>query len=735
MKGLHFKHRESRGAEKSTENTTVETKTNNSESIDSAQEAQQIENSAKVLTELMAFGMSKAICGLYHSMVGFATQNASQAKSFADENTEEVVDEAVDETIVAEVVTPEVDISESIKKDAAPRVAKDADVQVVNDSVTQQSMAEAMKAQAASQPQAEPQQQAEPQPAAASQPQPEVVSQPQAEVQSEPKQGGLFSNLVVDPDNGFIGKQNDGAEEVEGLKIANCDFGAFMRRPKEGPIKTTPMFQAGDRSMLFGNMQYDPKNERVYVTNNVSDYYTAPFKTSPVFQATNIPTGYDPFRKPVHKIDEPVKPQQPPVIKPKDQDNVNVDLDAINDIPVVDTKKRELPNIINPGKIVDGSDEDIKKKEDHGPFIPLYTEKNNKIAQEFKNAQATLLRIQAIANELHAQCMFEYYHSEPYNKVILVYISPEGGTRENSQGELEVEFDYVRSFIIDPGVIIDRRVKLFPTFYDAESGKWPILETCNPYDLRPNRENSKEGSFNEDLIRGIILYGHNNVNPKRGMMSDELIKLNKYVELSSMPTKFANSAIRNQIRARLFEFMEDGKFDLIYAQAPWSRWRFAVGSCDTDTCSFVLTNRGTPWCFGGIVVMNPVIEIYFDANGGRRYAINKAINTLMPAEYVSQSPKVEKTLTNIIRDPNAPNPRPMPDPAKYEKRQYKKPNNNNSQEPKQQSVPEAAKKPVKNVQLSMPKQDVKKPADKPAEDKPANNSDEEKPEVPFKIKP
>lgn len=137
-----------------------------------------------------------------------------------------------------------------------------------------------------------------------------------------------------------------------------------------------------------------------------------------------------------------------------------------------------------------------------------------------------------------------------------------------------------KGFTIDPGYIIDRRVKVFP-------GILPYFEGYQAYPLFVMKNN--ERSINTDLIKGLIVGGNQYPREDTGMYRRKYIDLNSQVDLSSIPTNKVGKEDRKLIQNRLVAAFDKNVF------APYltTGTRFRVTNFDPKTKEIIVSTGAT----------------------------------------------------------------------------------------------------------------------------------------------
>ena len=111
----------------------------------------------------------------------------------------------------------------------------------------------------------------------------------------------------------------------------------------------------------------------------------------------------------------------------------------------------------------------------------------------------------------------------------------------NSNNELMID----RSFSIDTGVIIDRRLKLIPALY----GETPY-EVFPIYELKTKAPNGKGKVVDEQLLNTIFQKGIAAIS-KRSMYDQDTLTLNSYVDLIGLSVNGIKAEDKNAITGRI----------------------------------------------------------------------------------------------------------------------------------------------------------------------------------------
>lgn len=168
------------------------------------------------------------------------------------------------------------------------------------------------------------------------------------------------------------------------------------------------------------------------------------------------------------------------------------------------------------------------------------------------------------------------------------------GANGNSVGLIDVYTEVndivaeKKSFTIDTGNIIDKRIKVFPVILECGYEKYQAY----PLKDRSKDKNDKQMVFNEELFKNIFVGGVDSL-PDRGMYSPERRELNRIVDLISMPTKDMSSSDRKEVMARLEKAYKSGAFtssNYYKSGGHAFRFRFKEGSFNKNTKTFTLVS-------------------------------------------------------------------------------------------------------------------------------------------------
>lgn len=283
-----------------------------------------------------------------------------------------------------------------------------------------------------------------------------------------------------------------------------------------------------------------------------------------------------------HKVDNPAKPKpaKPPKSEPEKVDISGMPNPA-DGMEVVENKKIDVRTY---GEFVTDK---IPHEVDPAPVVNLFAENN----KAFYHDYPYLVEVEKVALDNGYQIGFAIRHN---TNLIECHIYNNDGTPIPGKG-----------FTIDPGMIIDRRKKIFPAIAQ-------FYEGMNAYPLFINNPNTKDDGkkagniLNVDVLTALIVGGNNAVDT-RGMYSEDFRNLNKFVALITIPTEKGSAADRKYIQNRLVDLYKSGVFTDALATVPGSRFRIAEYNKGSGT--ILLDTAGVPANFGGSYVPNERIQL------------------------------------------------------------------------------------------------------------------------------
>lgn len=283
-----------------------------------------------------------------------------------------------------------------------------------------------------------------------------------------------------------------------------------------------------------------------------------------------------------HKIDNPVKPKP---TKPPKSEPENIDISGMPNpstgMEVVENKKIDVRTY---GGLVTDK---IPQATDPIPVMNRF-EENNK---NFYHDYPYLAEVEKVALDNGYQIGFVVRRD---TNLIECHVYTNEGVLIPGKG-----------FTIDPGMIIDRRKKIFPTIDQ-------FYEGMNAYPLFVNNPNNKDDGkkagnvLNIEVLTALIIGGDTAVDT-RGMYSEDFRNLNKFVALITIPTDKIQAADRKYIQNRLVDLYKSGVFTDALATVPGSRFR--VAEYNKGSSTILLDTAGVPANFGGQYIPNERVQL------------------------------------------------------------------------------------------------------------------------------
>ena len=152
-------------------------------------------------------------------------------------------------------------------------------------------------------------------------------------------------------------------------------------------------------------------------------------------------------------------------------------------------------------------------------------------------------------------------------------------------------FQQHKSFIIDFGKIIDKRVKLFP-YPDANM----VFEQYVPYSLFfVSTKNGKNRlDVDRKLMRAMFTSGIVGIEGMKKLYPEETMVLNRFIDLITVP----DVTDRNKIIALGTQMCFDGVFEYASRLSPGSRWYMMKSDNEITFDNFALYNVGCSMAYG-----------------------------------------------------------------------------------------------------------------------------------------
>ena len=159
-----------------------------------------------------------------------------------------------------------------------------------------------------------------------------------------------------------------------------------------------------------------------------------------------------------------------------------------------------------------------------------------------------------------------------------------------------------KSFVVDLGVIIDKRYGIWPCA--MKNGAYSVLENCDKAYALYTYEKGNPTNLKTELITNIIKFGFSNLNAKKDeiLYGERMLITNRVIDLASMPNDHLTKDKRNIIRGACIRMATS-------AIEP-AMGRFVFKSLNPETMEFTLTNEGVgPNFMIPLMYARPVTEI------------------------------------------------------------------------------------------------------------------------------
>lgn len=233
----------------------------------------------------------------------------------------------------------------------------------------------------------------------------------------------------------------------------------------------------------------------------------------------------------------------------------------------------------------------------------------------------------ALKNGIQIDMRFNKGDIKNNNGIILVF------AYNGSKVEME------KSFSIDTGVMIDRRVKFYPMA--CEYG----FENINPYYMTDKPPKDKKTKTNGPILKEKMFddwFKGGEMNLSVGKMySEDDFELNKLVAMITLPKRDIgnNKEVEEAIRTRLTNAMKAGYLQDILQNIPYGRFKFkedsVFGTIDKHSkkpiTNFTITTENVPQFYAGpfnsrdesirILGCNRVAEMMFNKDGEAVYSL------------------------------------------------------------------------------------------------------------------
>lgn len=363
----------------------------------------------------------------------------------------------------------------------------------------------------------------------------------------------------------------------------------FNQQPVQQPNQRSfnPVVTMMGGNPMAGQFAVDPSmatmNTYAQMLNQQGVVQQTPIQGVPGAPVNPVQQG-QPFVTPVghgnHRVDYPEKPKPPK--GPKSKPDV-IDMEGMPDV----IEGAEVTHFPKFNATTVGVVEDKPSMETEPVSIVNKFKDNNE--QYFKEFPF-LAEVEKIALDNGYQIGFTVRPT----KLIDCYIYSVSNVNQPIQG---------KGFTIDPGMIIDRRKKVFAgirNFYEGENA-YPLFNTGKS-------ENGKKGSntLNVELITNLIVGGNMAVQGVRGMYTDDFRNLNKYVALITMPTNKNGPEDRKYMQKRLVDLYKANIYEDVLMG---STARFRVAEYIKSSGTILLDTAGVPTNYGGSIPTIDRIQI------------------------------------------------------------------------------------------------------------------------------
>lgn len=343
----------------------------------------------------------------------------------------------------------------------------------------------------------------------------------------------------------------------------NFNPAATMMNGVPGGNPTMPQFEM-DPTMCGMNTYGQMLNQQQVPIQGVPNN---PVQQPPQQFVTNQPpVGYG-----YHRVD---MPENPKPTRPKSKPDI-IDMEGMPNV-IEGSEVTHFPkfNATTVGVVEDKP----SMQTEPVPLVNKFKENNEKYFKEFP----FLIEIEKLALNKGYQIGFVVRPT----KLIDCYIYNDNNVVQPIQG---------KGFTIDPGMIIDRRKKVFAciaNFYEGENA-YPLF-------IAGKSNNGKKGDnvLNAELLTNLIVGGNMSVHGIRGMYTDDFRNLNKYVALITMPTNKNSPEDRKYMQNRLVDLYKAN----IYEDALMgSNARFGVVEYIKSSGTILLDTTGIHTNYGGTI--------------------------------------------------------------------------------------------------------------------------------------
>ena len=278
-----------------------------------------------------------------------------------------------------------------------------------------------------------------------------------------------------------------------------------------------------------------------------------------------------------------IPPKQKQTPKPSTGEDIEGELN-ITPLDTVNNDKKVSPTAMPVEK-----SETIPNPSEESTFII----DNSKCFAENQKKADLLKSIEEIANEMNCQVQFISIPAKDGKPSGLISVHT----------FVDRIYSPLKSFIIDLGVVIDRREKLWP----INSGY--VEDASSAYEVKIS-DKEKKKVINKKLFSDIFMGGIHALRPKDSMYTQDFIALNRLVALITVNNHsgIRDKETKTKLRERLIKAMNAGVFDAALRNDPKTRFRLEYFNSLND---YGFTSQGVPYRFTTTIYPDKVQNITF----------------------------------------------------------------------------------------------------------------------------
>lgn len=276
----------------------------------------------------------------------------------------------------------------------------------------------------------------------------------------------------------------------------------------------------------------------------------------------------------------PMLTPMPPVDQKSPPDNVSLDASLIKFDQTPKPKPNQWPDT-------------IQQRLPNAEKIPFVNKYDNS-AMFIKFPDLAFVQQIAEVNKVHvlfSEVIFE--NNFPDSRVV----------RVDSYNE-EGQHIYFKSFFIDFGNIIDRRIKVFPNINHTLEGQQAFSFYYIPNRQEKNEGNVPKNKINDKLFQALFSGGVMMLEREIGLYKKDKIAANRYCVMITVPNKNVASKDRNRIITMVENMAATGGvFETALQYCPGSRWKFESNDDPkhkTTAKNFILSNLNVATNYGSI---------------------------------------------------------------------------------------------------------------------------------------